>query len=243
MNLVTQTGMNRTGLGMSPIDGAELVQGASSSVSSSPGDSASIDAVRSQYQVDKETVGSVPPPSTLSGALGTVIKAMRGEDMASFLDRLGERLAFERTGSRLYEALMNKHRNRADPTAEPTMAQLVAIHDDEVRHFEMLRDAIVSLGGDPTVETPAADISGVASMGLCKVLTDPRTSFTQALQAILVAELVDADCWSVLAAQAERFGHPELARRFQGAFEQETHHLSQVRRWFAARVLEGGPAD
>jgi rubrerythrin len=243
MHIATQTGMNRTGIGMSPLDGAELVQGAQTADPSSPGDGEAMDALRSLYEVDKQVIGSVPPPSTLTGALGTVAKAIKGADMATFIDRLGERLAFERTGSRLYEALMNKHRNRADPSVEPSLEQLAAIHDDEVRHFEMLREAILSLGGDPTVETPAADVSAVASTGLVTVLTDPRTTFTQSLEAILVAELVDVDCWSMLAAQAERFGHDELARHFRAAFEQEERHLAQVRRWFGSRVLDGGPTD
>jgi hypothetical protein len=36
-------------------------------------------------------------------------KAMKGEKPTLLLDKLGERLAFERSGTRLYEALVSKH--------------------------------------------------------------------------------------------------------------------------------------
>lgn len=45
----------------------------------------------------------------------------------------------------------------------------------------MLSEAIVDMGGDPTAQTPCADVSAVAAMGLIQVLTDPRTTLAQGL--------------------------------------------------------------
>ena len=58
--------------------------------------------------------------------------------------------------------------------------------------------AIQSLGGDPTAQTPAADVTGVEGMGLMQVLTDPKTTVAQALHAILVAEMTDNAAWEEL---------------------------------------------
>ena len=40
---------------------------------------------------------------------GAALQALKGGPPTQFLDKLGERLAFERTGVRLYEALISKH--------------------------------------------------------------------------------------------------------------------------------------
>ena len=79
--------------------------------------------------------------------------------------------------------------------------------------------------------TPSADITGVASEGLLKVITDPRTSLAESLEALLTAELVDNDSWQMLIALAGNLGQDRLAKNFQGALEAEYRHLESVRRW------------
>ena len=74
----------------------------------------------------------------------------------------------------------------------------------------MVEAAIRSIGADPTVQTPSADVDGVASMGLIQVLTDPRTSVAQCLEAILIAELADNDGWQMLILFAEKMGMDDM---------------------------------
>ena len=62
-----------------------------------------------------------------------------------------------------------------------TIDDLETIRADEARHFRLIAEAIESLGGDPTSQTPSADLAGVESMGLVQVLNDPRTSIAQSL--------------------------------------------------------------
>jgi hypothetical protein len=57
-------GLDRTGIGTSPIDSKELIEAAPQSMSTSPGTSASLDEIRREY-VGSEPVGTVPVPSTL----------------------------------------------------------------------------------------------------------------------------------------------------------------------------------
>lgn len=243
MNSVTEMGMNRTGMATSPVDGKALVEGAREGAPTSVGDAHHLDALRDDYVNAKMKIGSVPPPASMKGAMGAIANAVKGADMASFIDRLGERLAFERAGTRLYEALISKYQHLADVDMEPSLGQLQVIRDEEMAHFAILRAAIGELGGDPTVETPAADVSGVASMGLPKVLTDPRTTFTQCLEAILTAELVDNDGWALLIKMAEQFNRKDMAAQFRGALAEEQEHLTKVRSWLEARVLKGRPVD
>ena len=73
-------------------------------------------------------------------------------------------------------------------------------------------------------------------MGLVAVLTDPRTTLTQCLDALLTAELADNDGWKILIAMAEASGQDELAQRFATALAEEDHHLASVRAWIAERL-------
>ena len=70
-----------------------------------------------------------------------------------------------------------------------------------------------------------------------QVLNDPRTTFSDCLNAMLIAELTDVDAWNLLANLAEGMGEEELAARFRDALLEENHHLQMVRTWYQASVM------
>lgn len=233
----TVTGHNRTGIALSPIDAKALIEAAQRTSPSMPGDDETASAMRLDYASDTEPLGSVPPPATVKGAAGAVVKAVKGESMSVFLDKIGERLAFERSGTRLYEGLITKFKASPKTKGGPKLEELLRFHADEHRHFEMLSEAMRSLGGDPTAVTPSADVAAVMSMGIPQVLADPRTTLAQCLDAILVAELADNESWNLLAALAEKFGHRDLASKFRAALAEEAEHLRSVRGWVTEMTL------
>lgn len=69
------------------------------------------------------------------------------------------------------------------------------------------------------------------------MLSDPRTSITQCLQALLTAELTDSAGWSLLIRLADDLGYSEMLTEFEGALENEELHVENVRSWLAARTL------
>src|SRR4030095_10091466 len=97
------------------------------------------------------------------------------------------------------------------------LKDLQHIRDEEHMHFALVGAAIQSLGGDPTAQTPAADVTGVEGMGLMQVLTDPKTTVAQALHAILVAEMTDNAAWEELMELTAESGNDELVKRFSEA--------------------------
>lgn len=229
-------GMNRTGIGMSPVDGEQMVQGARDGVPSMAGSAAGLQTVREQYISERTGIGSMPPPTTLKGVAKAAAAIVRDQRPNVFLDRLGERLAFERTGVRLYDALLCHISVVSDRTLGPSVAELRTIRDEEHRHFEMLRNAIEGMGADPTVQTPAANAVSVESQGLVQILTDPRSSRSQCLHAILVAELADNDGWTMLIELARGLGQNDMVARFEQALREEEKHLQLVRGWFNAQM-------
>jgi rubrerythrin len=233
MQKPTSIGTNRTGIATSPIDSVRTAGGAEAAVPLGEVDHEILAGERLTFAREAPPVGTMPPPMSLEGVAKTGIALLEGHRVTVFLDKLGERAAFERAGTRLYEALLVKHAAADVHEGGPTREQLEQIRDDELRHFGIVRDAIRELGGDPTVMTPCADVAGVMGMGLVQVLTDPRTTLTQCLDAILVAELADNDAWLLLVDLADGLGHDELANRFRIALQEEEQHLAQVRAWIA----------
>jgi hypothetical protein len=69
------------------------------------------------------------------------------------------------------------------------------------------------------------------------VLTDPRTDLQDGLETILIAELVDNDCWESLSALAAGVDENELAAAFASALQQEREHLRRVRMWLRAGMI------
>lgn len=231
------TGMNRTGIQMSPLDVKDLLAAVESTPPNPQGSEEMMNQMRSTYIAQADPVGSVPPPGTIKGMAKTGIAAMTGNEPQLLLDKLGERLAFERTGVRLYDSLIAKMQTASkDSTAisAPGMTPqaLMQIRDQEAEHFKMVASMIQTMGGDPTSQTPCADLAGVEAMGLGQVINDPRTTVAQSLHAILTAELSDNAGWETLIELARNQGQDSMARDFGLALQHEREHLVKVRGWY-----------
>lgn len=227
--------MNRTGIGTSPVAGKRMVEGAVQEAT--PGDANLAVVARRFYIEDPEPIGTMPPPASLEGAVQTVKAALSGNKATVLIDKLAERLAFERTGTRLYDALIAKFDVLGAGFEEgPTRADLVRFRAEELAHFRLVREAIESVGADPTAMTPSADVVAVEGMGLLNVIADARTTFPQSLHAILTAELADKAGWELLIQLARELGQGALAQRFAAADAEEAHHLVTVRRWVASHA-------
>ncbi len=217
----TEVGMNHSGI-QSSEDGGEKMLENTQLTRPKGGDERELAKIRLEYAKEAEPVGTLPEPKQ-SGMT------------AILMDKLGERLAFERSGTRLYDALMVKC--AADKSAGVPMKDLRHIRDEETVHFALLGAAIQSLGGDPTAQTPGADVTGVEGMGLMQVLNDPKTTVAQALHAILVAEMVDNAAWEELIELTSQVGNDDLVARFAKARDQEMEHLQKVQAWYKEATL------
>jgi len=265
----TTLGMNRTGAKVSPA-GTQAMNDAVTELTPEvlPIDTAAIEAERITYINDAESVGSIPPPASVKGVVKSGMAKLKGGEPSLLMDKLGERIAVERGATRLYEALIAKHQAvevlgevlpRADEVLDMTLEGMAAlapisgespaqtllrIRNEEHEHFLMLCEAMEKLGGDPTAMTPCADVSATASMGLMQVMTDPRTTLAQSLNAILIAEMTDNAGWELLVSLAEQAGEEELAGRFLGALAQEQEHLAITKGWLVSLVSNnaGTPA-
>jgi hypothetical protein len=231
-------GMNRTGLDMAPLSKGDMIAYAQEEADRAPESDGAFEAVHIAYTEEAERVGSVPIPATVKGMATTAVSKMTGHKPEVLMDKLGERLAFERTGTRLYEAMLLKC-GGLDPANHPIdVGALAAIRDDEESHFHLVHRHLERLGADPTAMTPCADMAGVQGMGLMQVITDPRTTIAQALNALLTAELTDNASWDLLIELARQTGHDEMADEFTGALEREAEHLTMVRGWLREAVLQ-----
>jgi glyoxylase-like metal-dependent hydrolase (beta-lactamase superfamily II) len=208
--------MNRTGKDASPIDSAAQAKNAEETpIVGQLNGGSELASVRAEYEASARPVGTMPIPMSPKGLAQQATGLAGGKKPNVFLDKLSERLAFERSGTRLYEGVIAKLDARGTFPNGPTREALVAIHDEELKHFKMLSAVVERLGADPTVMSPCADVGAVASSGLVQVIADPRTTLPQALHAILIAELVDTDGWQLLIDLCEDLGHDELMADFQ----------------------------
>lgn len=225
MKQVPEIGENRTARSEHPEMYDAMEQGPEEFPPTSLGDGSAVSKVRVAYAKQSGPIGHVAAPSKKKKIDGAT---------AELVDKLGERLAFERTGTRLYDALLSKHDAFGSFDGGPTRAELEEIRREEHDHFLMLKQVIETMGGDPAAVTPSANVAATAGRGLGDVCTDPRTTLLQCLEAILIAELTDNDGWEVLIGLAQRAGQSELVRGFGAALETERDHLAQVRDWVQA---------
>ncbi|MFL5815440.1 MAG: ferritin-like domain-containing protein [Bdellovibrionia bacterium] len=234
MEQTKKLGMNKTGIDMAPIESKKMIQGTEelSRPRVPQGDQTAVSQNRIRMIKESEyPVGSVPMPGTMKGALKTGMQMLQGNDAKILIDKLGERLAFERAGVRLYDALISKHLASEDQAALPPIDRIQEIRNEELRHFHLVADVMRQLGADPTAQTPSADVIGVASMGIQKVATEARMGFSDTLCAILTAELTDNAGWTLLIQLAQEAGLKDAVTSFQEALAREQEHLESVQSW------------
>ena len=231
MGLSSKMGENKTGLARGGREEA-MVEGTEEFENLHAGDASGIAAERVERAKQATGgVGSMPPPAGVKQVGKAAMGALVGGSPNLFIDKLGERLAFERMGVRLYDALLSKLAAYGGFDGGPSKGDLERFRSEELEHLHLLIRSIEDLGGDPTVITPSANVIAVASQGITSVLVDARTSLEQSLGAILVAELADRDSWEGLIALAREAGQKEMARAFEEALSEEESHLRKVRLW------------
>ena len=239
MENTTKIGLNRTGLDMSPIDSKKLLEATQNflpDVTST--DMPTIDCIRSDTvgEMKNQNVGSVPLPASFKGATNSIIEKLSGRNIEILIDKLSERAAFERMGTRLYDALISKCIGLGTITTQQ-LALLQQFRAEEVAHYQLIAKAMESIGADPTAQTPCADMIGVTSMGIMQAITDPRSTLSQSLNALLTAEMTDNAGWELLIALTEEFGDLTLARDFQNALDEEGVHLAIIKLWLKESIL------
>lgn len=239
----TQFGMNRTGVKISPMEATKTAEGAKKLTVPPEGDGFSAMAdIRMSYMQETDAVGTVPAPTSVKGMFSGLMEKIKKGDHG-FIDKLGERIAFERAGTRLYDALITKYEGSPDKANFPDLSVLRQFQQEELNHFRMCCEAMEEIGGDSTAMTPSADIAGVAGFGWVQAITNPAVNFKQSLEIILQAELVDNDCWDVLIDMARAVGLKSIAERFEEAKAEEDVHLSTIRSWVKDMNLSAGKVD
>ena len=243
MEARTHMGQNRTGVQMSPLDAAAMESGFDEFPVDETGARQDIQ-VRMDYVDEADGLGSIPVPGSVKGVVKSGVDMLKGKRPQVLVDKLGERLAFERGGVRLYDTLLAKCECAADMLDPGELARLREFRDEEAQHFDLVCEALVELGADPTAQTPCADLVGVESMGLVQAMNDPRTNLVQALHVMLDAELLDPEGWEMLIELARGSGHDALAEGFETALAEEATHLLHVRQLVTRLTMkEAGVGD
>jgi ferritin-like metal-binding protein YciE len=219
----TEIGRNRTGVETSP-KLSKAMNDVVQPVSAETADASPLNEVRLLYIRDADPLGSIPLPA-------------KGERPLLFIDKLAERLAYERSGTRLYDAVIAKFTAHAGELDSASLKDVMEIRDEEASHAALIRTCIEQLGADPTAQTPSADLVGVATAGFLQAAADPRTTLAQTLQVALAAELVDVASWELLISMAEQLGQDGMAERFRQALDREIEHVAKVRGWYESLML------
>ncbi len=224
----TELGLNKTGIQMSPFDSKETIAFAQQIPPDIQGKGEMLEEVFKSCVLTANPIGSVPLPGTLAGMLKTLYEKVGNAHIEIFIDKIGERIAFERTGVRLYDAMIRKF--SAFENMDEEIAIFRQFRAEEAEHLKIVTQAMIKMGGDPTAQTPCADVISTASSGILKVITDPRTDAPQSLEALLTAELTDTVSWELLVKMAELMEQDELVNLFTHALKQENHHQITIKK-------------
>ena len=225
MSQKPMVGTNQTSRHKNPEQFEVMATGSQQRGASSEGDARELlSQVRASYAKSSSPVGHVPFSGDADADPASV----------ALTDKLGERLAFERTGTRLYDGLLSKHEAYGSFEGGPSRADLEHIREEELEHFLMLHQIIEELGEDPAAVSPSANLQATVSRGVQDAITDPRVNLLQSLEAILVAELADGASWEMLCDLASRAGQERFLPAFERALASEQEHVEKVKAWIQA---------
>ena len=189
--------------------------------------------MRREYIAEAEVVGSVPPARNVKGAASTAMQKLTGKNPEAFIDKLGCRLAFERTGVRLYDALIAKC-SALGTACRDSPRYVWNFRNQELQHFKLVESshALDWRGSDSTdalrrcrwgrIHGPDPSIDRSSHIGGAMPGSDSYR------------RIADNDAWQMLILFAEKMGMDEMARDFGVALSEEDIHLMHVRQWYQA---------
>jgi hypothetical protein len=108
------------------------------------------------------------------------------------IEKLGERLIYERAFLRLYKAYLNKHLDSGsafEGSAPYGQRELDAFVSHKCRQLDHLINAIQAMGGRPESPSPNTDLSTLVRRGIVSVFTDESFRLLALVNAIRVIEL------------------------------------------------------
>ena len=158
------------------------------------------------------------------------------------IDLLTARLAFERTGVKLYDAIIAKIEASGDENVERMLDRMHEHRDQEKEHEEWLEKQIRALGGDIHGKSEMSELEGRESQGIEDVILDGDNDIAHLFHALLTAELADNAGWELLVTLAEEAGDRTAERAFRRRLHDEEEHLSFVRKAvarFARKLVLG----
>lgn len=229
---------NRTGTELAPNRSEQLEKFAHDQLPDIKQDLSLLEEARESFVREASELGSIPMPAPTKHANSHLKEKSVDTQLGTLIDKLGERLAYERNGVRLYEAMLAKV--KALPVSQPdTIGLLEHFRNEEAEHFALLLKAMKSLGIDPTAQTPSADAAGVSGLGIAKVISDPRTTLAQCFNALLTVELTDNASWELLIKLAKHTKQKAtMIEDFKHALNQEKDHLKKIKACLEKLVLE-----
>ncbi|TVP57781.1 MAG: ferritin-like domain-containing protein [Halomonadaceae bacterium] len=235
------TGIQQSGMQVLPLVMPVVVQGSPlAALGPTPYDR--LENIHYQPVTQDVAAGPAPLTDAFTGILTAGEEKVQSHNCALLLNKLCQRLAFERAGVRLYEALILKCEAAREKGAHPVLSiqKLRQFRDEELAHFLLLKRAMVSLGADPSTLPGEADTGAQASLGVQRVLNEPRSSVLQCLEAILTTELTDNAAWCLLKELCLNMGLKDLADEFTDALAQEEVHAAIIAEWVRLMTMTQG---
>lgn len=148
----------------------------------------------------------------------------------ALVDKLCERLAVEKSGVEIYQAVLAK-------LGDPSIARrLERYQQEEAAHRDLLASVLERMGVTER-ETPSARLAMHEGQAYLRLIEEAETP-AQLLNILLTVELMDENGWEMIVNLARDLGDEELARACNGALKDEKEHLRGVRGMTAQRVRE-----
>jgi len=152
------------------------------------------------------------------------MKKLAAKNLGRVLDLLGERLAFERAGVKLYDKILGRMRMSGDPQIHKVLARIEVNREQEKEHEEWLEEQIRALGGDDHAPSEKSILVKTEAEGIEQVvMRDPN--LLHDLHALLTAELADNAGWALLVELASEFGDRGAKKEFKKRLHEEEAHL------------------
>jgi hypothetical protein len=152
-------------------------------------------------------------------------------DRHKLIDVLAERLASERAGVRLYDAICTRVAS-AEPAVQRMLPRLEQQRAEEQAHADWLDAQLVALeaGSIATGNTRRVTRVRLETEGLQRIADDGAATVQELFHALLLFELADDGGWELLVQLAARGDDRAAHEAFAPRREAERAHVSFVRR-------------
>ena len=153
-----------------------------------------------------------------------------------YVQKVADRLAFERGETRLYSLAINRLQNSSKSSHQEIIDLLKVNRQNEENHAALVKEALRSRDPGALESWELFDGVNLAYRGFFETIVNPHSDLPRIIQILFFAKLADHAEWEILIHLAQKVSEEKRMSQFEEALTEELKQLSVLKQLYLMAI-------